>query len=283
MSETPCCTHGFCVDKEADLLRLKEAIAQCRHCQGSGLLTVTHNLHGRHYEETRPCKKRRLLHRASLLAAAKIPPLFQNVSFGDYKPKNDEQNRALEMAKMYASQPPVPRGFLLSGPVGTGKTHLLAATLRQLILEFGVRASYVEISLLYSAIRRGFQEGKSGGEIINPLALAPLLAIDELGKGRLSPFELETLDELISRRYNDKKPTLFATNYSLGTVLGPQGRPQSPYVTSSELWEKGKEPHLLAERIGERIFSRICHVCDLVEFPSATPDQRKAHKRPLRY
>ncbi|MCL2178761.1 MAG: ATP-binding protein [Proteobacteria bacterium] len=278
MSDAHCNTQGFSVDKEAELLRLKEAIEQCQHCRGSGLLVVQQKLHGRVYEETRPCKKRRLLHRASLLAAAKIPPLFQNVSFGDYKPKNDEQSRALEMVKMYASQPPVPRGFLLSGPVGTGKTHLLAATLRQLILEFGVRASYVEISLLYAAIRRGFQEGKSGGEIINPLANADLLAIDELGKGRLSPFELETLDELISRRYNEKKPTLFATNYTLGTLGNPQ-RPGNHYVSTSELWEKGKEPHLLVERIGERIFSRICHVCDFAEFPPATPDLRKANKR----
>ena len=276
MPETPCSAHGFCVDKEADLLRLKEAIEACQHCKGTGLLVASQNLHGKNYEEARPCKKRQLLHRASLLAAAKIPPLFHNASFGDYKPKNDEQTRALDMVKMYASQPPVPRGFLLSGPVGTGKTHLLAATLRQLILEFGVRASYVEISLLYANIRRGFQEGKSGGEIINPLAHAPLLAIDELGKGRLSPFELETLDELISRRYNEKKPTLFATNYSLGAP-----RPANHPVTSSELWEKGKEPHLLVERIGERIFSRICHVCDLVEFPPLTPDQRKSSKRRL--
>jgi len=279
MSKTLCSTHGFSVDKEADVLRLQEAIEQCRHCQGSGLLMVAHNHQGRVYEEARPCKKRRLLHRASLLAAAKIPPLFQNASFGDYKPKNDAQTQALEMAKMYASQPPVPRGFLLSGPVGTGKTHVLAATLRQLILEFGVRASYIEISLLYAAIRRGFQEGKSGGEIINPLANAQLLAIDELGKGRLSPFELETLDELISRRYNEKKPTLFATNYALGTLANASSRPGNNYVTSGELWEKGKEPHLLVERIGERIFSRICHVCDLVEFPPTTPDQRKANKR----
>ena len=64
-------------------------------------------------------------------------------------------------------------------------------------------------------IRRGFQEGKSGGEIIGPLSEVEVLAIDELGKGRGSPFELETLDELIARRYNAGRTTLFATNYSL--------------------------------------------------------------------
>src|SRR5205085_780379 len=92
--------------------------------------------------------------------------------------------------------------FVLSGPVGTGKTHLLASTLRWVTAEMGVAAAYVEISLLYATIRRGFQEGKSGGEIIKPLSQVELLAIDELGKGRGSPFEMETLDELIARRYN---------------------------------------------------------------------------------
>jgi DNA replication protein DnaC len=137
----------------------------------------------------------------------------------------------------------------------------------------GVRVSYVEISLLYSQIRRGFQDGKSGGEIIGPLSQVDVLAIDELGKGRGSQFELETLDELIARRYNAGKVTLFATNYSL---KAPEERAQRGYVGTEAALEAGKDSKLLCDRVGDRIYSRLCEMCDFVEFPAATPDMRRS-------
>src|SRR5258707_212674 len=80
------------------------------------------------------------------------------------------------------------------------------------------------------------------------------------GKGRLSPFELETLDELISRRYNAGRTTLFGTNYS----LRPPDRARAPYVSSEDLKQAGKESQLLYDRVGDRIYSRLCEMCDFV-------------------
>jgi DNA replication protein DnaC len=162
--------------------------------------------------------------------------------------------------------------------VGTGKTHLLAATLVHLVMDVGVRAEYVEISHLYQDIRRGFREGKSGGEIIKPLSLVEVLAIDEIGKGRMSPFELETLDELISRRYNAGRTTLFATNYS----LGPPDRARPSYVSTDELKQAGKESQLLYDRVGDRIYSRLCEMCDFVELPRNAPDHRRQRQEQRR-
>jgi DNA replication protein DnaC len=134
----------------------------------------------------------------------------------------------------------------------------------------------VEISLLYATIRRGFQEGKSGGEIIGPLSDVEVLAIDELGKGRGSQFEMETLDELIARRYNANRTTLFATNYSLEPerrsvrTAAPGG-----YVSTEDAKNTVRETELLRERVGERIYSRLCEMCTFVELPKGTPDQRR--------
>jgi DNA replication protein DnaC len=99
-----------------------------------------------------------------------------------------------------------------------------------------------------------------------------VLAIDELGKGRGSAFELETLDELIARRYNSNKVTLFATNYSLKP---PEEKQQRGYVDTAASLEAGKESKLLSERVGDRIYSRLCDMCDFVEFPFNTPDARR--------
>src|SRR5262249_15034649 len=130
----------------------------------------------------------------------------------------------------------------------------------------------VEMTRRMAAIRRGFQEGRSGAEIIGPLSLVEVLAIDELGKGRGSPFELETLDELIARRYNAGRTTLFATNYSLERERrSTRGR---DYQSTAELTGAGSQPELLRERVGERIYSRLCEMCDLVELPQDTADWR---------
>jgi DNA replication protein DnaC len=130
----------------------------------------------------------------------------------------------------------------------------------------------VEISLLYATIRRGFQDGKSGGEIIGPLSEIEVLAIDELGKGRGSPFELETLDELIARRYNARRTTLFATNYSLAAKR--ESVRTGGYRSPEESENAAKESELLRDRVGERIYSRLCEMCEFAELPTTTPDHR---------
>lgn len=187
-----------------------------------------------------------------------------------------EQARAKEIAQEFAFRYPTQKGFVLSGPVGTGKTHLLASVLAHCCIEKDRQAKYVEISLLYATIRRGFQEGKSGGEIIGPLSEIELLAIDELGKGRGSPFELETLDELIARRYNSGKTTLFGTNYSLAP---PEQKARATgYSSSEDQKSAGRDSQLLCDRVGDRIYSRLCEMCQFVEFPANAPDHRRSRQ-----
>ena len=251
-------------------------MADCATCSGTGLQRTTIEDGGRKYDVSAPCQLSKLQGRIAVFNAAQLPAVHSNSEFKSFAPANTEGADALKKAREFAiGWPKARRGYVLSGPVGAGKTHLLCATLRHLTIELGVRAAYVEISLLYATIRRGFQQGKSGGEIIKPLSEVELLAIDELGKGRGSPFEMETLDELIARRYNGGKTTLFATNYSLRP---PEARAAAGYTSTSELKESAKESKILCDRVGERIYSRLCEMCDFVEFPASTPDQRRARR-----
>ncbi|MFO0599155.1 MAG: ATP-binding protein [Myxococcaceae bacterium] len=253
--------------------RLKEPLSTCPDCGGTGLLRSKTKQNGREYEVVSPCPRALVQRRAALFNELKLPAISAQMTLDSYKVTNTAQDRALKVVKDFALGFPSNRGFVLSGPVGTGKTHLLAATLKHLAIEKGVRAGYVEISLLYSTIRRGFQEGKSGGEIIGPLSQLDVLAIDELGKGRGSQFELETLDELIARRYNAGKVTLFATNY---TLTAPEERAQRGYFGTETVLEATKDSKLLCDRVGDRIYSRLCEMCEFVEFPAATPDMRRS-------
>ncbi len=269
-----CEAGGFTVDRQGEnaIARPAKTVESCLECSGTGLVRTMVEGNGRTYEVAAPCPRAKLAKRVELFNAAHIPAVHAGSMFENYKARVAEQNKAQHALRDFVMRWPQPRGFVLSGPVGTGKTHLLSAALRHLTLEAGVRCGYVEISLLYATIRRGFQQGKSGGEIIGPLSEVTVLAIDELGKGRGSAFELETLDELIARRYNSNKVTLFATNYSLKP---PEEKQQRGYSETASLLESGKESKLLSERVGDRIYSRLCDMCDFVEFPFNTPDARR--------
>ncbi|MBX5484451.1 MAG: ATP-binding protein [Myxococcaceae bacterium] len=257
----------------------------CPRCGDLGFVyttkeeTISGKIGKRTYEVLVDCECQLRERRVRAYNDAHLPAASAHASFATFRGWTPHQDRALQVASAFAytySRTKPTRGFILSGPVGTGKTHLLAAALSHLLLESGVTAAYVEISLLYATIRRGFQEGKSGGEIIGPLSEVEVLAIDELGKGRGSAFELETMDELIARRYNAGRTTLFATNYSLAPEKKPLPNTTSArgYRTSADVKQAGAEPELLRERTSERIYSRLCEMCDFVELPAGTPDHR---------
>ena len=271
-----CEAGGYRVERAGDFAFAvpEKTYEGCLTCRGTGLRTREIVEQGHTYEVSAPCERRLLADRLAIFNAAQIPAIHAQATFEGFRPRNHEQTRALGLAKEFVHRWPDARGLLLSGPVGTGKTHLLAAILKQMCVTRGVRASYVEISLLFATIRRGFNEGKSGGEIIGPLSRIDVLAIDELGKGRGSPFELDTLDELIARRYNAGKTTLFATNYSLQE---PEAKALG-MVRTDELKESGRESRLLCDRIGQRIYSRLSEMCDPIEFPPDTKDERRAKR-----
>lgn len=159
------------------------------------------------------------------------------------------------------------QGFLLYGAVGTGKTHLLAATVRHLTLEKGIASRFIEFTHLLSEIREQFDQGRGEAEIMGPLSEVPVLAIDELGKGRNNAWQLSIIDEIISKRYNRELTTLFTTNYPVDENAFGKLDP------NSDKFRQQATQETLRERIGERIFSRLYEMSTFIELDA--PDYRK--------
>lgn len=221
---------------------------RCTRCDGQAHERVVDE---NGYEILRPCEGTRLDTRIERFNAARIPARYHDASFETFRPQMPDHPSVLEELKRYLQGfVPGDRGRLFAGGVGTGKTHLLTSCLRYLTLEKSIPCMFVEFSHLVADIREGYSQSRSESEMMAPLARIPVLAIDELGKGKLrSEFEQRIIDELISRRYNDAGvSTFFATNYfpRMGNERGGSGQ------------------EFLSDRIGERSQSRAFDLCEFI-------------------
>jgi DNA replication protein DnaC len=142
------------------------------------------------------------------------------------------------------------RGLVWVGEPGTGKTHLMTAVIGYLTLQCGVSARFVDFFHLTARLRASYHddEEETESDLLEPLVLVPVLAIDELGKGRGTAWELSIVDQLITRRYNAGRAILATSNYLPESLLGggSGGRESRERLLES-----------LEERIGRRSLSRL--------------------------
>ena len=120
-----------------------------------------------------------------------------------------------------------------------------------MIFRHGVAVRFMEFSRLLSLLKEGYSEGRSDAPVLTELAEVEVLAIDELGKGRLSDWELTIIDEVVSRRYNAMGCTLATTNYVPGNPTGAAPPNLSTTQTSGQT---------LGDRVGDRVYSRLLHL-----------------------
>lgn len=218
------------------------------------------------YVFTLACSCQSLERRVALFNHVRVPAKFYDRDLLNYEPATASQSDAQVAADKFVRgfRAGVP-GFLLMGPVGTGKTHLVCAVLTQLALESGVACRFVDFFHLLHDLRDGFSTNKAMGDLLGPLEDVPVLAIDELGKGKNSEWELSVLDELISKRYNTQKTTLFTTNYTddpESTYGLAQSDPRAaPKAAKAGAYEKRVLRETLEDRLGPRIYSRLREMC----------------------
>lgn len=229
----------------------------CTRCGSRGFLL--RNRDG--YTFTERCECQSLNRRIAAFNEAQIPASFADKTFDNYYFHEGDPREVMiakrEMIRFANSATPGQLGKGLFGGPGRGKTHLLTATLARMSLERGISCRYVEISFLFADLRAAISDPQAKATVdkIDELAEVDVLAIDELGKGRGSVFEEEVLDELIGRRYNNGKSTLFATNYSAEAGNHGHGGP-------------------LRDRVGERVYSRLHSMAEFIELPAHARNYR---------
>lgn len=261
-----CRWAGYTIDNSSTNARavLCQCIENCEECEGSGN-KLSENENG--YSYIAPCKTCGLIRRnVKLYNISGIPAKYSHVLQVDAGLDPRRMNTALQKALKYAKDEfvkkyPTKDGFLLMGPSGLGKTHLAVGTISELTLKHGVKCMFKDFFYLLSELKQAYSEGTPENDVILPLVETDVLVIDELGKGRSNEWELNILDQLISKRYNASKKTLITTNY----------------VTYDIAKEIGDKHEILEVRVGERIASRLYEMCTFLYLEGR--DFRKERKK----
>ena len=178
-----------------------------------------------------------------------IPKRYLDASLNDF-PKNFRQQFKTDS------------GSFLCGPPGTGKTHFMAAKMRDEILKteptegwsttldekqkhysepYASRYPlYTSMPELLLKLRGTFKNSSEAdeSEIIETYSEVKVLYLDDLGVEKVSDWALQTIYLIIDRRYSEMLRTIISSNLSLDQ---------------------------LADRLDDRITSRIAGMCEVIK------------------
>src|SRR6185503_9860334 len=214
------------------------------------------------------CDCRRSNKAGRSLDAARIPPRFRECDFHNYYPKNDSQYFAHNFAsRLVDDYPAVDAGLLFMGSVGVGKTHLAIAILKDLIEKKGVTCLFYESGSLLKAIQDSYNPISQNSEmrVLAPVFQAEVLVLDELGATVPTNWVRDTMYQIINTRYNNKKLTIFTTNY-LDEPRAAETADESTEPKRSRTFAATRiqEMTTLEERIGTPLRSRLYEMCKKV-------------------
>ena len=229
--------------------------SSCPRCFGTGIEVVPG-------EGARRCDCKLTDNRERLFRQARIPPRYQHCTLANYDAGTSESMWIAKREVQIVLDDFLTidgRGLLFIGPVGVGKTHLAVAILRELIDRYQINGLFYQFGALLRRIQDSYNPISQASEmtVLQPVFEADVLVLDELGASKPTDWVRDTMMQIINTRYNDKRMTIFTTNYA-------DKRGEKDAIENLE------------DRIGVALRSRLYEMCRTVEIVGEDYRKRSA-------
>lgn len=168
-------------------------------------------------------------HIARVVDGAGIPRRFRDRSFENYRAAGPEQEKALELARRFATGFPkvveLGASLIFCGKPGTGKTHLACAIANHVMREYGNSALFLTVFDAIQRIKETYGNAElTEKQVMDALCAVDLLILDEVGVQFGTQYEEVVITQIINRRYSDMRPTIILSNLDQEGLAGFLGQ-----------------------------------------------------------
>lgn len=181
-------------------------------------------------------------------AKSTVPTRYRTASFEGFERRTGTE-LALSRSERWADRfeaGETGRGLYLAGPWGSGKTHLICAAARRVLVRTLTLPHFVSCAELIDQVKGG---DKFDSAPIGRAKGAELLLLDDVGQVGRTEFDRELIFGIFASRYEKNRPTLITSNLP---------------------------PERLEDRLGGAFVSRIYECCEVAVLTAS--DYRKVRR-----
>jgi DNA replication protein DnaC len=152
--------------------------------------------------------------RAARLSA--IPERFRDSTFESYRPRSPKQERALSLISGHPSG-----SFYLTGSYGSGKTHLLYAQYREMVLAGKTRCHVRTTRELVEELKRAELDDNFVSPVLAAVSKPGTYHLfwDDIDKLKPTDFKTEVLFDLVDSLYRQNHRLTLTSNYSMQDLI----------------------------------------------------------------
>lgn len=167
----------------------------------------------------RPCTCNRIREQMINAKSSGFGDMLEKYTFEGYEAKEDWQKYVKKGAMLYTQQKELPWMYI-GGMSGAGKSHICTATATK-ILQQGKVVKYVLWRDVFHKMESYRYDEEKYNEFLKELSEVEVLILDDFLKGmdkQKQGSALEIAYDVVNRRYNNRKATIFSSEIQLGEL-----------------------------------------------------------------